>query len=430
MKTLFPPQKESLDVLISALEKHGAALDSSDVGTGKTLKAVEISRLCNNKPLVVCPKSVIPSWKATFEEQGVAYLDVLNYEKLRTGRTEWGEWETDRGVKKFVFDDRVQFLIWDEVHKCKGRVTQNGKLLLSGKGICNLMLSATAAEDPTELKNIGYLLNLFDDPRKFIPWAKMHGCYLDPWRNLKFATSKRDEVLTKLNQEIYSDRGHKVTRHEMGDFFQETKITTEPVDFGDEGKIQKIYEAMEEELIALEESRESDNPAAAALTAQLRARQEIELLKVPVLAEMAKDYYENDLSVAIFLNFDASIESCQNLIREEVGLIWGKQTGAERQEIIKRFQADELRFVVCNVAAGGVGVSLHDLNGNFPRVALISPSWNAKDIIQVTGRVDRAGGKTPSIQRILFGEGTVEDEIRKSVNKKLANLQTLHNKSV
>ena len=135
-------------------------------------------------------------------------------------------------------------------------------------------------------------------------------------------------------------------------------------------------------------------------------------------------------NISFFLNFDASIESCQNLIGEEVGLIWGKQTGAERQEIIRRFQADELRFVVCNVAAGGVGVSLHDLNGNFPRVALISPSWNAKDIIQVTGRVDRAGGKTPSIQRILFGEGTVEDEIRKSVNKKLANLQTLHNKSV
>lgn len=430
MKTLFPPQKKSLDVLVASLEKHGAALDSSDVGTGKTLKAVEISRIGEAKPLVVCPKSVIPSWRSTFEEQGVDYLDVLNYEKLRTGRTEWGEWDTGSGIKKFIFSEKVEFVIWDEVHKCKGRTTQNGKILQASKGLYNLMLSATAAEDPTELKNIGFLLNLFDDPRRFISWAKKRGCYLDPWKNLKFATSKREEVLGQLNREIYPDRGHKVTRDEMGDFFEDTRITTEPIDFGDEGQIQKIYEAMEEELIALEESREKDNPAAAALTAQLRARQEVELLKVPVLANMANDYFEKGCSVAIFLNFDASINSCRDLVKDEAGLIWGKQSGAERQEVIEKFQTDEIRCVICNVAAGGVGVSLHDQNGNFPRVALISPSWNAKDIVQVTGRVDRAGGKTPSIQRILFGEGTVEDDVRKSVNKKLANLQTLHNKSV
>lgn len=430
MKTLFPPQQESLEVLVAALEQHEAALDSSDTGTGKTLKSVEISRISQSPPLVVCPKSVIPAWKETFDEQGVPYLDVLNYEKLRTGRTPWGDWEKERGVKKFQFADEVQFIIWDEVHKCKGRTTQNGKMLVGGKGRFNLMLSATAAEDPTELKNIGYLIGLFPSLHHYVPWAKKHGCYMDPWRNLKFATSKRDEVLGQLNAEIYPDRGHKVTRAEMGEFFQETHIVTEPLDFGDEGKIAEIYDLMDQELLDLEEAKAHDNPAGAALTAQLRARQEVELLKVPVLIEMANDYIEQGMSVAIFLNFDASITAVFEKLDVRAGLIWGKQSDTERQEVIRDFKDDEIRAVICNVAAGGVGVNLHDQNGTYPRVALISPSWNAKDIVQVTGRVDRAGGKTPTLQRILFGAGTVEDDVRKSVNKKLANLNTLHNKSV
>ena len=89
MKTLFPPQQRSHDALVAAMRKHGAALDSSVTGSGKTLKAVEVSRSLGFKPLVICPKIVIPAWKAAFVEQSVEHLDVLNYEKLRAGNTPW-----------------------------------------------------------------------------------------------------------------------------------------------------------------------------------------------------------------------------------------------------------------------------------------------------------------------------------------------------
>lgn len=72
------------------LRKHGSVLNSSDTGTGKTLMSVELSRRLGLAPLVVCPKAVIPSWQRTFDEQGVEYLGVINYESLRTGNTFFG----------------------------------------------------------------------------------------------------------------------------------------------------------------------------------------------------------------------------------------------------------------------------------------------------------------------------------------------------
>ena len=92
---------------------------------------------------------------------------------------------------------------------------------------------------------------------------------------------------------------------------------------------------------------------------------------------------------------------------------------------IEKKYSDESRIIICNIKAGGVGVSLHDLHGNHPRVALISPTDSAQDLKQTFGRVHRAGGKTKSIQRILFAEG-VEEEVAANVAAKLECLDQLN----
>ena len=89
MLTLYPAQKKSHKALVEALKKHGAALDSSDTGTGKTLKAVEIAKTMALTPFVVCPKTVIASWEDTLDKQGVSDYNVYNWEKLRAGNTNW-----------------------------------------------------------------------------------------------------------------------------------------------------------------------------------------------------------------------------------------------------------------------------------------------------------------------------------------------------
>tara|TARA_E500000331_G_scaffold270821_1_gene262419 strand:+ start:129 stop:392 length:264 start_codon:yes stop_codon:yes gene_type:complete len=76
--------------------------------------------------------------------------------------------------------------------------------------------------------------------------------------------------------------------------------------------------------------------------------------------------------------------------------------------------------------AGGTGLSLHDETGEYPRVSLISPSFSAIDLRQCLGRVHRATGKSPSIQKIVFASGTVEMRVCKLVRAKLNNLDLIN----
>jgi superfamily II DNA or RNA helicase len=78
------------------------------------------------------------------------------------------------------------------------------------------------------------------------------------------------------------------------------------------------------------------------------------------------------------------------------------------------------------IQAGGLGVSLHDLKGNHPRVSLLTPTDNAVELKQALGRVHRSCGKSKSIQRIIFAAGTVEDKVCVSVRRKLGNIGTVN----
>ena len=79
------------------------------------------------------------------------------------------------------------------------------------------------------------------------------------------------------------------------------------------------------------------------------------------------------------------------------------------------------------IPAGSTGVSLHDLNGNYPRHTLINPSYSAINILQALGRCHRANGKTPVIQRFFFANGVeIEEKMRQRVGLRLSNLEYLN----
>ena len=87
MKALFPKQRTAADFFINALSDGKSTIDTSSVGTGKTVVASHISKELGRPIAVICPKAVIPSWERELEEFGVKPLFVLNYEKIRTGNT-------------------------------------------------------------------------------------------------------------------------------------------------------------------------------------------------------------------------------------------------------------------------------------------------------------------------------------------------------
>ena len=160
----------------------------------------------------------------------------------------------------------------------------------------------------------------------------------------------------------------------------------------------------------------------------LRARQLSEISKIPSIVEQVEDAVEQGMSVAVFLNFTDSLKAVIEGLSPDITVvqIHGQQNADERQSAIEQFQADTARVIVAITQAGGVGVSLHDLHGNHPRISIISPTWSAIDMRQVLGRVWRAGGLTKSIQRLVFAAGTIEEKVASTVEEKLENLDLLN----
>lgn len=90
---LLPYQVESAKRLVAAVRAHGAALDASDTGVGKTHVACAVCQELGLRPAVVCPKNLIPVWRKACREWGLPEpVFVLNYEAIRTGRTEFVRW--------------------------------------------------------------------------------------------------------------------------------------------------------------------------------------------------------------------------------------------------------------------------------------------------------------------------------------------------
>jgi superfamily II DNA or RNA helicase len=189
-------------------------------------------------------------------------------------------------------------------------------------------------------------------------------------------------------------------------------------------EIQREYESINDELQSLKGKIKKDKSNA--LVKILRAHQKIELLKIPTFIELANDFMHQGFSVVIFVNFTQSLKTLAKLLLTEC-VIHGEQTSEIRQMNIENFQKNKERLIICNIKAGGVGISLHDISGGHRRVALISPCWSSIDLTQALGRVHRANGKSKSLQRIIYTANTVEEKIAEKIQIKLKELNSINN---
>lgn len=425
---LLDYQKPAVAALVRSLRQFGHAIDASDTGTGKTFSTLGAAREMGLTPTVICPKAVIPSWIRAAKHLGIA-CNAINYEKVRTGNTPYGKWVPVKGlgnVERFQWSQQVGMLIFDEVHRCKSTKSQNADLLIGAalQGLPTIAASATAATNPMEMRALGFLLGLHG-LRDFWSWAEAHGCYRNQWDGWEWGGA--DEDIAAIHRQVFPAKGIRVRISDLGDAFPKTQIRTELIPVSAPDKIDKAYASVREAIAEVHEKARTDNSGAEHLTAQLRARQVSELQKIPALIELAKDAIAERRSVFIGVNFSDSIDAVRTSLKDiPCSIIRGEQTADERQRNIDAFQSDKTRVVIANLRAGGVGVSLHDLNGKFPRTALICPGWSPTDLKQALGRVWRAGGKSTSIQRILYAADTVEERVAERIEERLRTLAILN----
>lgn len=424
---------------------NGFAFDASPTGTGKTYCASWIAKNYGSSVVVICPKSVQKNWFDTLKSFGIDNPIVMTFERLVRGNTDYytydmsvylnrTNWWKSLGIT--VNFPSNSLVILDEVHKCKGQKSLTGECLVAIKNAGHklLMLSASAATNVTEMKAFGYV-TLLHSGYGFYDFCKDNGVAfnrfgLGTWdANLQ----KCKEGMVRIHNTLFNTLGcaNRMNRKDFGDIFPDNQVIADGFDLGSNtAKLQSVYNEMEYELMNLDESSMEYSEHHFAII--MKARRQSELLKVPAMVSWIEDMYDEGVSPVVFINFRETLEAIEKRLDSakysgKIAKIVGGQTQKQRDNEIEQFQSDTKRICLVMVAAGSASVSLHDLNGNYPRSTLINPSYSAINTLQALGRCHRANGKTPVIQRFFFANGVeIEEKMRKRVNLRLTNLDSLN----
>lgn len=469
-KKLLSFQVAHVYQLQECLNLRNRVIDASDTGTGKTYCAIAVCSLLNLTPLIICPKSVIPNWTSVCNEFGVKYLGISNYEMLKNGNyytenyekvkcpymdievTEITqkvesddkkkeqqidaqdlsqplklkkEAETNKYIKKRKLDYKFYLpkdtlVIFDEAHRCKNWSSQTSNLLIAiNRCDCKIMmLSATLTDKIDCFKPFGIVLDFYKVLDGYRPWIKskeiIYKIKYEGW-------SEEKKRLDIIHNAIFPQYGSRMKIKELGDLFPSNSITANSYFLEDHLKVEELYKEINKEIEDIHNLEKKSK----ALALIIRNRMRIEMLKVTLFMELAQEALESNYSVVIFVNYIGTLEYlCYHMKCDCI--IKGGQGIEERDNMIKDFQSNKKKLIIIMQQAGGVGISLHDIHGNHPRMSIISPSWSGQEMRQTLGRIHRAGSKTPAIQKIVYVAKTYEEQLCNIIKTKLRNIDALN----
>ena len=470
LQHLLPFQINAVRANINALRKRGIAISGDDPGCGKTYIACAAAKELGLGIFVITTKPGIPNFfevAQTFENK---ILGIVNYESIKNGkhyisatdftneiredcpyikvtRTQLkdpvtGDWirsESGRIKEKISNIEWTlpenTLIIFDEAHKGKTGLAHkkdnsgNNILLTSIKTYLKptvkvMFLSATITDRLECFDGICYIIGLINEysAREYRAFTARLG-------------ATNETKLKKINHIMYPFYGSRLRASDIQEYFNECDISSKIFKINSEAaeEIEKLHRLIAETMQELRNRGSSQG-----LGFIIRCWSKIEVLKAPtVVNEVIRDL-EQGCSVVVFVNFTATIDVLLAGLSElpvfhkyKHGIIDGKSK--DRQETIEKFRSDELRLIITNIKSGGTSVSLHDINGNYPRTSYVFPTWSSIDFRQALGRIHRVGGKTKAKQYVVYvGDSddesmTVEVKLCESMYTKLKNIELINN---
>jgi len=437
--------------LEAILKDKNVALDASDTGTGKTYVAVALAYILKRKLFVICPKSVIPNWISVAKALGVELLGIANYEMIKGCKYYTSDLEkvnckymeviqtinpsdvnkpdhkARKSQKDYVFNlPKDVLVIIDEAHRCKNHQTTTSRLLLSlYRSNCKmLLLSATITDKIICFKPFGVVFGFYDDIKKFKMWmrkiVKSREIY---YRNKGL---NGDQIqLDVIHSKIFPEFGSRMKIKDLGSMFPSNQILSQAYMSDNKEEIQRQYDIIKD---AFEDLKKKETRSDG-LGKLVLCKMKLEMLKLPIFLDIIEEGLTSNYSVAIFVNYTETLQYLAHYF-ESSCLVYGDQSMEEREDSINQFQTNKSNIIICNIRAGGCGVSLHDLHGGHPRMSVISPTWSGQDLAQCLGRIHRAGSKTPALQRIVFVAETFEERIMELIDTKLKNISGINDRDM
>ncbi|KAI8816690.1 uncharacterized protein EV422DRAFT_581226 [Fimicolochytrium jonesii] len=431
---LLDYQEPHVDHMLGVFARGNRGIDASETGTGKTYCTIEMAQRLKLRPFIICPKSVILSWIDVAKKFEVELLGIAGYEQLRGCRYFTGG-TLDSADSPYIRKQHIQReepeapQDSNEPYRAPYHVFEFGmpsdamfvfdevKIAPTTGWIDVCLAMRPSANASSRSRRIAiFLRNTLNYGAKFSPnslaaKAIPTGCADNSECAIRSTISREEEErkVDVFHRALTPRFGHRIRIADLGDRFAKNETSC---------KLQQLYE----EIKAIFEELRDKELRASALARLIRARQKIEILRIPIFVESAEMYSQEGFSVVIFTNYTETLTQLQGKLECEY-VVHGPQTMEERAAAVDAFQQNRTNLISCNIQAGGVGLSLHDVHGGHPRVALFNPTWSGQDMVQGLGRIRRTGGKSPTRQFILFVGGTYEERISQLVQQKMAILR-------
>ena len=417
---LYPHQADGVAFLIS---KKRAIL-GDDMGLGKTRQAIVALQAAVPEGiiLVVCPASLKLNWKREIlMVDPSARVEVIGYDKEPSDNPRWVIVNYDLLNKQA---ERLHDIPWagvilDEAHFIKNasaRTTHCLKLLgvqdqakapLVGPNYVFLLTGTPMTSRPRDLFN---LLRCVGHPaaRSFLSFAKR---YCEAYRNdfgwVTTGASNLDE-LNLLMKEIMLRR----KKDEVLDLPPKIRSWV-PVDISTAPAALSAVENFLEWYQGTDPATPNDTQFLARLT---KVRVALHKAKHKAVAERIKDIVATGDKVVVFTAFNDGVARHAKTLGEAAVTITGSQSAEQRMEAVDRFQKDPIvRVAVCNIIAGGVGITL--TAGT--HVIFQDLDWVPANHAQAEDRCYRMGQTRKVTVEYFHAEGSLDSYIARLLETKI-----------
>ena len=419
--SLYPHQADGVAFLLS---KKRAIL-ADDMGLGKTRQAiVAMEAGCpDGTILIVCPASIKLNWKREIQMvDNEASIEVLGIDANQTDVPRWIIINYDILSKHA---GRLHAIDWagvilDEAHFIKNaskRTTHCLKLLgvqaeakaaLIGPEFVFLLTGTPMTNRPKDLFN---LFRCVGHPasRSFLSFAKR---YCDAYRNdygwVTTGASNLDE-LNLLMKEVSIRR----MKDEVLNLPPKVRSWV-PVDISGSKAALNAIDGFLSWYSGTDPSQPNDKEFLARLT---NVRTALHKAKFKAVSERIKDVIATGEKVVLFTCFTNGIERHKKMLGDQAVTITGADTSAKRTETVDRFQNDPaIRVALCNVIAGGVGITLTEGT----HVIFQDLDWVPANHAQAEDRCYRMGQDKRVTVEYFHADGTLDGYIATLLQRKMA----------
>ena len=410
----FPFQKAGVKYMVEKKK----VINGADMGLGKsgqTLMALELTQAY--PALVICPASVKYNWAREVElwlkgrsvevingKPGAysADITVINYDILAK---HMGTLET-LGIRTLAVD---------EFHKIKSSTAKRSKLVrqLAGNVEYCFLLSGTPI--PNRYKELIFPLEVigkideFGGTWRFLTHfcgayrtrfgleanGSQHGEELNAklrascmWRVMKTDVLKElpPKLHSTLEFRLSNEKEYRRAENELGKFLGERAVK-------DAEFLASIAHLPEDEQEEAKHSHAKSAEEKAERAKQLvmftTLRQLAALGTMDSIKEWIEDHFEEGNEKLIIGAWHQEvIDKILEILPSDTPKITGEIDARKRQEHVDRFQNDpNCRFIVCNIQAGGVGITLTAASNSL----IVEPPWNPGDLEQFEDRIFRIG---------------------------------------